>query len=224
MVGGDRLTIDVALGPGAHGVITTPASGKVYRSGGPLATQSIALRAASGSTLEWLPQDTIVYEGALANLSTRVQLSPEADFIGWDILCLGRPASGELFRRGRLRQRFELWLDGSPLFIERATFDGGPVQDAAWGLGGAPVHGMLLAVASAPSTIATRPVRDALFRLGAVLPAPDLTSVSLVGTALVCRYLGESAQRAREHFTRLWTWLRPLMLGRPACPPRIWST
>jgi urease accessory protein len=76
------------------------------------------------AVLEWLPQESILYAGCRASLSTRVTLVPGARFIGWEVLCLGRPAAGERFDAGLCRQRLELWCEDRPLVIERSTIAG----------------------------------------------------------------------------------------------------
>jgi urease accessory protein len=216
LVGGDELSVSVRVDGGAHALCTTPAAGKVYRGqeGRAPAAQRHRLTVEAGGSLEWLPQETILYDGAKVVLETRVDLDEGAAFLGWEILCLGRPAAGERFTRGSCRQRLELWRQGRPLCLERSRLDGGaPVLDAAWGLAGASVSGTLLATPAPPVEL-----------VRAALSGSDLTSASVVGDVLVCRSLGPSAERAREHFIRLWALLRPTLLGRPASAPRIWRT
>ena len=217
VVGGDELLIDVELRANANALLTTPAAGKFYRSGGAVARQRQTLRVAAGAALEWLPQESIVYDGARAELSTRVELAREARFIGWEILCLGRPGSGEVFRRGGLCQRFELWREGVPLYIERARYEeNAAVLDAPWGLAGRSVSGTLLCVTEAGEGIES--VR------AAVRPAAGLFGVTQIDGVLVCRYLGDHAEEARQCFETAWSVLRPGYLRRPACAPRIWAT
>ena len=139
LVGGDRLSIGVEVGEGAHALLTTPAATKHYRSAGPTARQQQRFTVAGGGTLEWLPQETILFDGAISELRTRVELARGRAFIGIDLLCFGLPARAERFARGRCRQRLEVWRGDRPLFIERGDFDGdAPVHAARWGLGGAP--------------------------------------------------------------------------------------
>jgi urease accessory protein len=213
LVGGDELAVEVRVETGARALVTTPAAGKVYRSDGRRASQRQRLTVAGGS-LEWLPQETIVFDGARVELETRVDIE-DGTFVGWEILCLGRPAAGERFARGVCRQRVELWRAGKPLCLERACHEGA-VLGARWGLRGAPVTGTLLAT----------PVPDDLAELRALvqLPDGDLASATRIGDVLVCRYLGGSAERARAHFARLWAAVRPKLLGRGEVPPRIWLT
>ena len=217
LVAGDRLDVNIDLDPGAHALVTTPAAGKVYRGDErPAATVRQQLRVGAGASLEWFPQETIVFEGGRVELETRVELAEGAAFLGWELCCLGRPAAGEAFAAGACRQRFELWRAGRPLCLERARLDGGaPALRARWGLGGAPVSATLLAT----------PVAGPLDAIRA-LPAnaADLVSATLLDDVLVCRYLGPSAERARRHFTRVWELIRPALLGRPHHSPRIWST
>jgi len=94
IAGGDHLTIEVDVAAGAHAQLTTPGAGKWYRSSGSEASQRIDLTVGAGATLEWLPQETIVFDGARARMETRVTLAADSRFIGWDILCLGRAAAG----------------------------------------------------------------------------------------------------------------------------------
>jgi urease accessory protein len=215
LVAGDRLDVRIDVDPDARALVTTPAATKVYRGDQrPPVSVRQHLNVGAGASLEWFPQETIVFQGGRVELQTRVDLADRAAFLGWELVCLGRPAAGEGFADGGCRQRFELWREGRPLCLERARLDGGgPALQARWGLAGAPVTATLLAT----------PVVGPLDAIRA-LPAEDLTSATLLGDVLVCRYLGPSAERARRHFTRVWELVRPPLLGRPSHSPRIWST
>ena len=235
LVGGDRLSIGVEVGDGAHAVITTPAAAKHYRSAGPTARQQQHFRVAGGGTLEWLPHETILFDGAISELHTRVELGAGASFIGIDLVCFGLPARAERFARGRCRQRLEVWRGEHPLFIERGDFDGSaPVHAARWGLGGAPIMGTLLA---APGLPVDHAAIAAVRELGAGLPGGDLGAVTRLDgggdggreaeddrSLLCCRYVGASAERGARYLREAWRLLRPPLLGRPAVAPRIWST
>ncbi len=218
IVGGDRLRVDVALGAGAHAQLTTPGAGKWYRSAGRTARQDIALRAAAGATLEWLPQETIVFDGAIGELALDVELRGDAAFMGWDVVCLGRAASGERFEHGRLRQRIAISRDGVPLFIERADLTGGDaLLDSPVGLNGAVVFGTFIAAAQT--------VPDAILALCRDVAAADgEVAVTRMRGCLLGRYRGASTQSARAYFAQLWCVLRPALTGRSAVLPRIWNT
>jgi urease accessory protein len=222
LVGGDELTVDVDVAAGAHALVTTPAAGKVYRTAGATARQTQRLRVAGGGTLEWLPQEAILYDGAKAVLQTRVDLAPGARFIGIDAICFGLPAGRAPFARGSCRQTLEIFRDGRPLLIERARYDaGGDVATARWGLGGADVIALLVA-SPAPGAEAVEAVRA----LAASAPEGDLGAVTVLGEgdALVARYLGRSAERTRAFLHDTWRLVRPTLLGRAAVPPRVWAT
>ncbi|MEK7322133.1 MAG: urease accessory protein UreD [Pseudomonadota bacterium] len=217
LVGGDELVIDVAVNAGASALLTTPAAGKFYRSNGVVARQAQRLRVEQAATLEWLPQESILFDGAHAELSTRVELAAGACFIGWEITVLGRPGAGERFAHGALRQRIELWREGQPLYLERARYEeGAAVLGAPWGLAGHAVSGSLLCVCDGVELL--EQVREA------VAPAAGLFSATRLDGMMVCRYLGDHADEARRCFETVWTVLRPALLQRPACAPRIWAT
>jgi urease accessory protein len=222
LVGGDELRLDLRVGPAAHTLVTTPAAGKAYRTTGPVARQSHALTVEAGGTLEWLPQETIVYGGASVEIETRVDLAPGARFFGAETLCFGLPARGEPFARGSCRQRFDLRRDGAPILIERGRFEGGAsVQTAAWGLGGATVLTLIVASPAPEAAIV-----DGLRALAAQTPDGDRAAVTVLGegAALVVRHLGGSAERARAFAQAIWQSVRPALLGRDARAPRIWAT
>lgn len=219
VVGGDELEIDVTVGEAAAVLLTTPAAGKFYRSNGRMARQSQHLHVAAGATLEWFPQETIVFDGASVTMATRVTLEGGARFMGWEILCLGRPGAGERFDHGMLRQGWELWRDGKPLFVERALYEEGGVALAApWGLAGQPVCGTFICVGNDARLIER--IREAT----AALRIEGMFSVTQLAEVLVCRYLGEHSEEARRCFICAWETLRPAALQRPACAPRIWAT
>lgn len=219
VVGGDSLTISAAVECGAHALLTTPAAGKLYRSAGAIAQLTQEFKVADGAWLEWLPQETIAFDGARATSATSVTLTGTAGFIGWEILCLGRPAADEIYARGEFIQRFEIWRDGAPLWWERNALAGGaPVLHAPWGLAGRSVVATLVAVGRAPSALpALRELLNAQIGNGEF-------AVSQLRDVLVCRYLGGSAEQARAGFTAAWRLLRPALWGIEAVVPRIWAT
>jgi urease accessory protein len=245
VVGGDSLRVEVSVGPRAHALLTTPAATKVYRTRGPRSTQAQRLVVAAGAALEWLPQETILFDGAAIDLDTTVVLADGARFIGLETLCFGLPARGEIFAAGRCRQRFELWSDvGRPLVIERGRFDAGDAVHAApWGLGGARVHGLMVATpftgdgtlltrlreiaATSTTTITAPSTSPARARVAdGATPTTDRAAVTVVGggRVLCFRFVGASTERARRFFQEAWIALRPSMIGSPAVLPRIWAT
>jgi len=219
VVGGDRLTLQATAGPGAHALLTSPAATKFYRSASRTAELDQTLTLEPGAVLEWLPQETLVFNAADVRTRTRVQMAADAAFIGWESVALGRPASHEAFDAGIFRQHFELWCDGQPSWIDRIQLDGGgDILQADWGLGGFTVSGTLLARPAGPELLPV--VRDILQSLD----IPGRFAATRVDDSLVCRGLARQALALRDVFEQVWCAIRQPVTGRPACAPRIWRT
>jgi urease accessory protein len=211
IAGGDELELAARAGEGAHALLTTPGAGKWYRSAGPWASQKLRFEVAGA--LEWLPQETIVFDGAMAKLGTEVRLQGDAKYLGWEILCLGRTGSGERFDKGEIRLDSRIYRDGKLLWLERGRIEGGgKLLDSPAGLQGRPVCATLVAALPFP-----------MIDLAASREVESLAVTRLPGV-LVARYLGDSSEQAKRLFARLWAALRPALFGRDAQPPRIWST
>jgi urease accessory protein len=209
IAGGDEVLLSVRAENQAAALLTTPGAGKWYRSAGPWARQK--LRFEVGGALEWLPQETIVFDGALADLESEIRLEPDARYLGWEILCLGRTGSGEQFKRGRILLNNALYRGERLVWLERGRLEGGgALLESPAGLHGQPVCATLVA-------------SGAQFDIAACRSVEGIAVTQLPGV-LVARYLGASTEAARRLFIRLWSLLRPSLFGRDALPPRIWST
>jgi len=218
IVGGDQLSISINVEAKTRVLITTPGAGKYYRSAGAQAKQQQRLVVGKQALLEWFPQEQIIFDGAQAKLTTRVELDEDAQFIGWDISCFGRPASLDYYIRGRYQTRFELWRGKNALYIERGLFEGGSdIFTAPWGLRGHTVVGTL--VCTSKSSDVSEKLREALYSRYALS-----FSVSQLDDLMVCRYLGDNAEDAKSVFTQAWKIIRPALVGRKICRPRIWDT
>ncbi len=144
-------------------------------------------------------------------------MAADAKLITWDIIALGRPASGELFNKGRVYQRFRLRRDGRLLWSERVQLVGGSrLLESPVGLAGYSVMGTLLASGEISSellaTCRAIPVAEGR---GGLTPLPGI---------VMARFLGREAEAARHWFIALWQELRPALIGRPVYFPRIWNT
>lgn len=216
VAGGDSLDISAAVSCGASALVTTPGATKFYRSAGPCARQYQTLEISDGA-LEWLPQENILFPGAKARLHTSVNLFGSAAFIGWEIHCLGRPAVDERFDRGDAIFSFSLTRNGRPLLNERLVVDDEKSLRGAAGLRGNPVIGTLYATLE--ECIPLQQIRQEI-----LAGHPHEVGVTQVDGLLIARYLGDSTERARRLFTEIWKLLRPAVLRRPPCVPRIWNT
>jgi urease accessory protein len=218
IVAGDRLELDLHLDAGAEVLATSPGAAKWYRSGRSeegqrVASQTVRLHAGAGAALEWLPQETIFFDGADVALEHEVDLAAGARYIGAEVLCFGRTAAGERFTRGRIRQRTRIRVDGRTVWWEQGT--------------------LLPAQAASPLALGGHTVCATLLAVGPPLPAAALAALraqdpqlalSQVKSVLVARWLGDDGEAARASLVRAWAAVRPHLLGRVAAVPRIWNT
>ncbi|WP_317931803.1 urease accessory protein UreD [Halioxenophilus sp. WMMB6] len=234
LVSGDHLQISAELAPGAQALFTTPGASRLYRArpDQALQRQVVSLQLANGSAVEWLPLETIAFPNSRGRLVTRVQLpqaepqpTPEsraARFIGWEITCLGLPASGQPFTSGQLLQSFELWAGNKPLLLESLRLNASDqlLMAGAAGLQGRVASALMVAGPFAQA----EPLADLIATLRAQLVNPDNhLGVTSRGQFIVIRALGDNANQLRQLLTRAWQLLRPALLERPACLPRIWA-
>ena len=215
IAGGDRLDIAATVGANAWAQLTSPGAAKWYRAKGP-AYQRLELKVGAGATLEWLPQETIVYCGAQAELSTRIELEGDARLCYWDMVALGRPASGERFDAGYFQAQLDIRRDGQLLWHERQRISGNDgLLDSPIGLARQPVFATLLISGEIDAELLER---------CRMIPSPVRGDLSQLPGLLVARCLASEALHARAWLIDLWRLLRPVLLGRAAVPPRIWST
>ena len=219
VVGGDSFDVKIEVDPNAKVLVTTPAAGKFYRSAGDEAYQQQTITVADHGVLEWFPSENIFFPGAKVKLETRVDLSKESHFIGWDILCLGRPAIGETFSQGQLTQKLEIFQNGRLIRLDRLVVrENDTILDAKWGLGGKPIVG---------SFFCLTPRKDLVDLLRQNIGSPengDLFSVTFVDDIILCRYLGNSVEHVKRHFIKAWQLLRLALRDHEAVIPRIWNT
>ncbi len=219
VVGGDRLDITVCLRPGARALLTTAAAGKIYRSNGREAQQWVSISLAAGACLEWLPQETILFDGARYRQQVRVDLAPDASWLGWDIARFGRTARGEVFVQGKARSWLEVWQDGQPLWIDRQCIAANRDRDRGNGLGGYPVVGSLVWIGQPVGTAEIAMLRDGM---AAVSPHGE-AGITRLERGLSCRYRGHSSSAARLWFTEVWRSLRDRNAQPLVQVPRLWA-
>jgi urease accessory protein len=214
IVGGDDLSISVKAASLSHVLITTPAAGKFYRSAGAQAKQTVGITIANGATVEWLPQETIIYEGTQLKSSVKVNLAADARFIGWEILSLGRPACAENFDYGLADLSWQIYCEDRSMLLERLYLDA-KAFSARWGLQGFSACGTLLAT---PTSV------GAFVAVQELIGETQGRGVTRIDNLLVCRALDIRSDRLRGFFERVWTIVRPDTVQRTACAPRIWAT
>ncbi len=216
VVGGDQLTIQADLAKQAHALITTPGATKFYRSAAQQAVQNQHLTIADGARLEWFPQENIYFPGAEVRLQTRIELQGTARLALWEIHCLGRPTLSEAFNRGKIEAGLQLWRNGKPLLLERLRMEAERNAYVSL-LQGQPVVATLLISHAGAEALAK--ARELLVKRG-----EKMSAATLLEDLLVVRYLGCSTERARKLFVDVWCALRPALMGKVVCMPRIWAT
>lgn len=216
VVGGDRLNINLHTESDAAALLTTPGATKFYRSSGQQAHQHQQF-SISGS-LEWLPQENIFFPGANSRLTTHIELTADARYIGWEIQCLGRPVISERFEHGQLVLSTQLFRERKPLFIDRLSINGASDLSGSAGLRDQPVMATLLATpATADALQLTQPLCAKNLQWGDA-------GVTLMNDVLIVRYLGSSTAEAHRLLRTVWQTIRPLINHRAAVAPRIWNT
>jgi urease accessory protein len=223
VAGGDALTLNVNVAQNAHTFLTTPGAGKWYKANGQLAIQHLQFKLERAACLEWLPQENILFDGAQVKFNAEVNLVADAQYVGWEILCFGRQAQNEVWETGGLQQALTIRRDDELIWNERTCLK--PEHDlikSIVGLNGNAVSASFVIAAG------TLPV-SVLSACRAVQPKLKLDIRAKYGvTALpqifAARYVGQSAQSARQYFEALWQILRPWYAGREVTRPRIWNT
>jgi len=235
IAGGDRLDLRLTLDDRAHALLTTPGATRFYRSAGEPATQSVRARLADGARLEWLPLETLVYPGALAESRSSFELAQGAEMIGREIVALGLPTAAQHFDRGSFTQHLEV----PGVWLERGTLDARDrtLLDSSLGLG----RRRVLATLWFSTGSAIRPRRrDALLDAARAesghdcpahlaYPAEDLASTVQGSTSpherlVVVRVLAWRVEPAVALLNRVWVLWRQLAWDLPACAPRVWQT
>jgi urease accessory protein len=209
---GDRLDIRMAWDDEAVATATTQAAEKVYRA---LAEESrIAMRmtVGRGASAEWLPQETILFDGARHRRETRVLLEDGASFLGLESWVLGRKAMGETMRSGAIDDRLRIWRGGRLVYADALVLGGeidALMQRAAIGGGAGAMAVLVHASASAADLIAS--VRDALEG------ARGRAAASTWNGLLAVRLLAPDGETLRHDIALA---LAPLREGRAL--PRVW--
>jgi urease accessory protein len=219
VAGGDALAIAARLDSGSRVCLTTCGATKWYRCPRAESEQRLHFSVEAGAALEWLPRENILFDGSKPRMQLDVELAPAAQFLGWEILCFGRRASGEGWHTGGLRLRTRIRQAGHPLWSEHANIPAGSGFDSSpVGLGGYSVSATLVAAGSGVSAELLAACRTTVPSGG-----DSRSGVTTLPGVLLARYLGHSSQDAFGWFTSLWTVLRPALLHQPAVAPRLWA-
>jgi len=230
LVSGDHLGITIQLDRGARVLATTPGAGRLYRArtDRTVQQQRQQFELADDTVMEWLPQEMIVFPGAFGRTETIVNMGAGSTYLGWEICCLGLPASNLPFTHGELHQRLFIRHEGKPVLLENLHLNEASFELAAAtvGMNNCPVSGVFVAgrITGNHADETIQGVLTALRESMASRTGSGQANVTLVNGFIIGRYLGPSAEEARRVFIGFWRVARPLLTGRQVCLPRIWAT
>ncbi len=209
VTGGDALKMSVEIGPGAEAVATTQAAEKIYRAsrGSEPCAIDVEVRVAEGATLDWLPQESIVFEGARLKRRTVAEVVEGGSLLACEMVVLGRGASGERFTAGLLLDAWSVRRPGRLVWTDTLRVEGETPEGA--GFGTANALATVIGVWDLP-----QPCFD---KARTLLEAADKVraGVTLVNGIMVARLLGEATE-VRHATIRFLTEFRGRRL------PRVW--
>lgn len=216
IVGGDSLTIEVDIGDHAAALVTAQSAEKIYRAWGPYARVHNALNVGAGARLEWLSQDTILFDGAKLDRKMDIDLALDSDLLAGEIVVFGRRARGETMTNGALRDRWSIRRGGRRLWDDSLILD--RLDDEILArpalFNGARASATLVCACPDPEA-ACDIARDAL------AGAPE-AGAGVVAGLMVARLLDSEPARLRRDYARLWLALRTKIWNLPGQLPRLW--
>ncbi|MHA3977211.1 urease accessory protein UreD [Halovulum sp. GXIMD14794] len=211
LTGGDRFSWQVDLGAGARATLATQTAERVYRSASGAARVDVALRVGAGGHLDWLGQETILFEGGALDRRLVLDLEGDASALIVEPLVFGRAAMGEAPEHVTLTDRWSLRRDGRPLH-EEATRIRPPMSDLRG------VAGLGVMRATATVIYAGLDAEDRLDRARRLLPDIGVhAAASAWGGRLVVRLMAPDAQPLRAALIHFLTGFRGATL------PRVWT-
>jgi urease accessory protein len=222
LVAGDRIAVNVELIRGAVAHVTASAAEKIYRSTGPVTQIEQRLIVEAGGWLEYLPPETILFDGAKLRRDTRVEVQGDGGFLGGGIIVFGRRARGETFSHGLLHEHVEVYRDGRLIWGDAMHLDGDIAALMA--------NAACFDNAAACATLIMLPPDGAPARFVAAAcdvqqraDGPDMRAgVTAVNGVLVARWLAADALPLRRAYAELACHLRAAAMGLPPRLPRLW--
>jgi urease accessory protein len=208
LTGGDDVAWQVDAAPQSRVVLTTQACERVYRSLGDDAVVRTRLRVGAGAHLDWLPQETILFDGARLNRGLDIELEGDASLFAIEAILLGRSAMGEAARNAHLADNWRIRRDGRLVHAEATRLSGADLErDALSTLAGNAAFATLVYLGSDAEQRETR-VAD-------LLSGPS--GLSRIDDRLVIRAMADSGLALRRIIT-------PIIaeLSGAGALPRLW--
>ncbi|MEO7221771.1 MAG: urease accessory protein UreD [Devosia sp.] len=209
LTGGDHIRWTAAAKPGAKLVLTTPACERVYRSLGSDARVENRLVAHEGAHIDWLPQETILFEGSRLDRKLEVELLDGATLTAVEAVLIGREAMGEAAPNARLRDNWRIKRNARLIHAEATVLSADPAERSSLSLlDGAIAFATVLHIAP-----------DAERRLDAVRTLlPESGGASVIGERLIVRLLAKDGLALRRSLSPIIA-----LLSSAGSIPRLWT-
>ncbi len=219
LAGGDRIRISIGAEDGAQAVVTSQAAEKIYRSLGPDTRVDVALAVSAHAWLEWLPQETILFDRGRLSRRTTVEIEPGGRLLAAETIVFGRTARGERLSTGLLHDRWRVRIAGNTRWVDAIRLDGDIRSrlDAPAGFDGATAIATAIYVGADAASLL--PLARAL-----ALDSDSRAGATLVDGILLARFIGRDARILRTDLARYLADLRRAAAGLPARVPRLWQT
>ena len=216
VAGGDAMAVEVTVGPGADATVSGQAAEKIYRAIDLPARLTTTLKLEAGARLEWLPQETILFDGALLERDIAVSLAPDAHLLMSEMVVFGRKSHGESFDKGLFFDKWRIDLEGRPLWRDAFRLEGGGASmQAMAGLRGA--RALATVIYAGPDAAShVEPLREMIGATNAFGGATARDGL------LLARLLAPEAGRLKHDLTEIIGAFRAHLFGRPATAPRVW--
>jgi urease accessory protein len=218
VAGGDRLSFGLSAGGDARFTGTTQASERIYRAIDAPGRIDMRIEATGTATLQWLPQETILFDGGRLSRSTHIHVSGTARLIAMDWLILGRSASGETVRHGAFRDDWRVFLDGRLVWADAFRLSGDIetlVHRPSLLAGHTAIATILYAASNAPAN---------LDRVRAILASLTCKAgATIVNGLMICRFAAKAAAELRRAVTDFLRAFRDGLEGFTPALPKVWA-
>jgi len=219
IVGGDRLSTEIEAGPDTVMTATTQAAEKVYRALDAPARVLTRIAVAAGAWFEWLPQETILFDGARLDRRLDFELEPGASLLAAETILFGRAARGEQMRHGQLLDSWAVRRGGRLVWADRLRLDGDIRAALARPFGFNRAVGMTTLLHAGPRAASFLP------RAREIAAAQTAAgAATLVNGILLIRFLDPDGARLRESAASAAMRLRHEITGLSPTPPRVWRS
>ena len=213
IAGGDTSHVDILVAQNAQALVTGQAAEKIYRSIDMPASIRTVIKIEDGSTLEYLPQESILFNGAKLNRAVNISLGARSCLLLSEMFVLGRWAMNEDFTRGIFLDRWSIDVAGQPIWREGLRVEGG-LSSLSSSLGFANARALAtIFYAGANAAEVLGLARDVIGPMG---------GATIVRGMLVVRMLGNEAGMLKQQLGEIISIIRAAALGRPAEVPRVW--